>query len=352
MKRYKAVVLGGGWRGKAHIRAFLANADRFDLVAVCDANTELMKNSLKEIGATIPIYGDAEEMLKQEKPEVFCFATQPTARLNLVELGVKHGVRAIAYEKPMATSLAEAKAICDLCDRSGVKQIVCHQHRYGAHWRKAKQIIESGAIGAVREIHATSKGWYFYYITHLVDYSLWLAGNPDVKWITGHIHGRSKLSDSHPSPDYMLGNVACSNGVRLILECGPLAPSHGVENFWYDAGARVVGTEGFVEVIVGDGWRAVTRDSGGPIGDKTTKIDETQDTVPYIADLAKWLSDDTAVHPCNGAMAFRGFEVSMGILLSGLERRLVVPPIATDLKITERMVDELPESPTIQEAKQ
>lgn len=350
-KRYRAVVLGAGWRGRGHIKAFLANADRFELAAVCDMDTARMQKSLAEIGAELPVYGDAGEMLAKEKPDVFCFATQPNVRLGLVRLGIKHGVRAIAYEKPMAISLAEAKAICDECDRAGVKQIVCHQHKYGGHWQKVRQIVQSGAIGRVLEIHATSKGWFFYYITHLVDYSLWLAGYPKVEWVSGHIHGRAKLGDTHPSPDYMLGRVGCENGLRILLECGPLAPSYGVSNFWYDAGARVVGTEGFAEVIVGNGWRAMTRDSGGIIGDDTVKIDEIGDTVPYIADLAKWLDDDSQVHPCNGALAYRGFEVSMGILLSGLDRRLVIPPIDTGLKIAERMVAELPESPAMPEEK-
>ena len=63
MTRYKAVVLGAGWRGKGHIKAFLANADRFELTAVCDLNTDRMKKTLAEIGVTVPIYASAEEML-------------------------------------------------------------------------------------------------------------------------------------------------------------------------------------------------------------------------------------------------------------------------------------------------
>ena len=36
MKKHTAVVLGAGSRGRTHIHAFLANSDRFDLVAARD----------------------------------------------------------------------------------------------------------------------------------------------------------------------------------------------------------------------------------------------------------------------------------------------------------------------------
>ena len=345
MTRYKAVVLGAGWRGKAHIRAFLANADRFNLTAVCDRDTARMKATLAEIGVTLPIYASADDMLATEKPEVFCFATQPDVRLELVKLGVRHNVRAIAYEKPMATSLAEAHAICRLCDQAAVKHIVCHQHKYGAHWQKVRQLVQSGQIGQVRELHATSRGWFFYYITHLVDYALWLMDYPKAEWIVGHIHGREKMTDTHPSPSYLLGQVGFDNGARGLFECGPLAPTRGVDNFWYDAGLTVLGSEGFAEVIVGKGWRAMTRDSAGLIGDPTISLDETGDTGPYLADLARWLDDDSQVHSCNGALALRGFEISMAMLLSGLDRRTVTPPVDPAIPITERMKAELPADP-------
>ncbi len=217
-------------------------------------------------------------------------------RLKLVRLGIRHGVKAIAYEKPMATSLMEARTICNECDQAGVKQIVCHQHKYGAHWRKVKEIVESGQIGDIRMLHATSKGWFFYYITHIG--GLRSGGCKDTPRSNGSpdtCMGRGKLSDTHPSPDYMMGHVCFANDVRAMFECGPLSPTCGVDNFWYDGGVTVYGTEGFAEVIIGKGWRAITRDSGKIISDSSVSLNEIGDTIPYIADLARWLDDDSAI---------------------------------------------------------
>lgn len=344
MKKYKAVVLGAGARGRAHMRAFLANSDRFDLAAVCDQDTERMKGALADLQISRPVYASADEMLKKEKPDVFCFITQPAVRRELVEVGIRHGVKAIAYEKPMATSLAEAKAICDACDKAGVKQIVCHQHKYGGHWQAVRKIVQSGKIGNVRSVHATSKGWFFYYITHLADYAMWLMDYPQPKWVVGHISGRGKLGDSHPSPDYVLGQAGFAGDVRALFECGPLAPSRGVpEQFWYDAGATVLGDRGWAEVIVGKGWRAVTAD-GGYHEDNSVSFQECGDTDPYIRELATWLDDDAKPHSCRGEIAYRGFQLSMGILLSGLDKRMLTFPVDAHAPIVERMVAELPEN--------
>ncbi|MCE5325499.1 MAG: Gfo/Idh/MocA family oxidoreductase [Planctomycetaceae bacterium] len=343
MKRYKAVVLGAGARGRAHTLAFLKNADRFDLAAVCDLDTDRMKAMLAGINVSLPIYASADEMLAREKPDVFCFVTPPAIRLELVKLGVRHGVKVIAYEKPMATSLAEAKEICDACDAAGIKHIVCHQHKYGGHWQAVKKIVESGRIGKVRSVHATSKGWFFHYITHLVDYAMWLIDYPKPQWVVGHMHGRGKVADNHPSPDYIMAQVGFAGEIRGFFECGTLAPSRGIpEHFWLDAGATVLGTHGYAEVIVGKGWRAMTADKGY-VEDYSVSFDESGNTAPYITDLGKWLDDPSQPHPCRGELAYRGFEVSMAILASGLDPRTIVLPMDVSAPILERMVAELPE---------
>lgn len=345
MKKYSVALLGCGPRGRDHAEAFLKNSDRFNLLALCDKDRERLQSvsSILNISKT---YTDAEEMLSSEKPDVFCFATQPQVRFELVELGVKHGVKAIAYEKPMAASLAEAQRIHDLCKDVQVKTIVSHQHKYGSHWQKVKELIDSGEIGKVHTIHATSKGWFSHYATHLVDYMMWLNGGHRGLWVVGHVHGKGKLSDSHPSPDYIMGQIEFDNGVRGIIECGTLAPDQPGKNpFWLNAGATVYGSHGYAQVIVGSGWRAVTKSSSGLISGPGC-FDVPKDQPLYIRDLADWLDDPGKIHPCNGEITYHGFELAMGICLSSLERRKISLPLRTSEPIIERLRRELPDDAT------
>src|SRR5439155_6855774 len=50
---------------------------------------------------------DIRELAQSIRPEVFCFATPPQVRLELVRLGIECGAKLIAYEKPIALSMNE-----------------------------------------------------------------------------------------------------------------------------------------------------------------------------------------------------------------------------------------------------
>lgn len=342
MHKYSVALLGCGSRGRAHAEAFVNNSDRFNLVALCDKDSE----RLQSLSSTLNIpktYTNAEVMLSGEKPDVFCFATLPQVRFEMVELGVKYGVKAISYEKPMATSLAEAQRIRELCRKAGVKTIVSHQHKYGSHWQKVKELVDSGEIGKIHTIHATAKGWLLQYGTHLIDYMMFLNGGYRGLWVVGHVDGRGKLSDSHPSPDYAMGQIEFENGVRGIIECGTLAPDQpGKNEFWLNAGATVYGSHGYAQVIVGSGWQAVTRSSSGLISGPGG-FDVAKDQSPYIKDLADWLDNPNKIHPCNGEVTYHGFQILMGICLSSLEKRKINLPLKTSEPILERLRRELPE---------
>lgn len=322
-------MLGCGGRGRQHISGFMKTRDRVRLVALCDQDPERLRRCAEEFGIAAT-YTVGEEMLEREKPDVFCFSTPPGIRLPLIEMAVRHRVPMVIYEKPMALSLAEAARIDRLTREAGVRTVVSHQHKYGAHWRQVKALVDSGELGRVHTIHATAKGWHMQYATHLIDYILYLNG-PEHRgqWVIGQAHGTGRFDDSHPSPDYTFGQIHLANGVRAIVECGSLAPDQPHDqSFWFNAGATVYGSEGYARVVVGYGWEACTRSSGGRLISGQGGFNPDLDQPPFILDVAAWLDDPTRVHPCNGAISYHGFELTMGILLSSLERRQVTMPIA------------------------
>jgi len=129
VERYRVAQAGLGHRGRVHAQAFLSNSDRFDLVALCELDEPRLEEGLAEYDFAAG-YTDAERMLAETKPDVFCFVTQPHTRSALVELAAKYGVKGLAFEKPMATSLKQAWTIADLCRRHHIKAVVCHQQKY------------------------------------------------------------------------------------------------------------------------------------------------------------------------------------------------------------------------------
>jgi predicted dehydrogenase len=339
-KVYTVAIAGLGRRGIHHAQAFSGNP-RFEVVGLCDLDEERMQAAADQFG-TAYTNTDAAQMLADTQADIFTFCTLPSVRLPLIRVGVEAGVKLIAFEKPMAMSTNEALAIMELLRGAGVKAVVSHQHRYGEHYKKVKEIIESGAIGRVHTIYGHATAWMLHLITHLIDYIRWYNDNADAEWVVGQAAGKEKFEDVHPSPDYIAGLIQFENGVRGIVECGEGAPDvPEVDYWWRKCRVSAQGTEGFAEVLTGGGWRALTRDSGGMISGGGN-MDYDHDMPPYVQQIADWLDDDEQLHPCNGESAFKGLEIMMAICRSVVQRGKVTLPLEPGDPELESLEDALP----------
>jgi predicted dehydrogenase len=338
-KKYSVVVVGCGKRGMHHADAFFKNP-RFQLVGLCDIDQSRLDAAAKQYGNPETSL-NAGELLKKVKPDVFCFCTLPNLRLEMVRMGVEAGAKLIAFEKPTALSTNEGLEVMNLVRKAGVKTTISHQHRYGEHYKKVKEIIASGAIGRVHTVYGTATGWMMHMMTHLIEYTRWYNDYAEAEWVVGQAAGKEKFKDNHPSPDYVAGVIQYANGVRGIVEAGDGAPDvPEVDYWWRKCRMGAQGTEGFAEVLTGGGWRAITRDSKGVISG-TGCMDYAHDTPPYVQEIADWLDDPKKVHPCNGESAYKGFEIMMAICRSVVQRgkvKLPLGPGEPELEALERVL--------------
>lgn len=340
-KKYTVVVAGCGKRGMHHADAFLKNG-RFQLVGLCDINAERLQSAARQFGNPATSL-EAGPLLRDTRPDLFCFCTLPDLRLPMIRLGVEAGVRLIAFEKPIATSTNEALELMSLVRQAGVKTVVSHQHRYGEHYKKVKEIIASGAIGRVHTVYGTATGWMMHMLTHLIDYTRWFIDNVEAEWVVGQASGKGKFTDNHPSPDYIAGLIQYTNGVRGIVESGDGAPDiPEVEAWWRKCRIGAQGTEGFAEVLTGGGWRAVTRHSGGMISGPGN-MDYAHDMPPYVQEIVDWLDDPAKVHSCNGENAYKGFEIMMAMCRSVVARGKVKLPLGPGQPELEALARALPD---------
>jgi predicted dehydrogenase len=340
MNKYKVVVVGMGKRGMHHASAFQANP-RFEVAGICDKDESRLQAAAAKLGNAAK-GTDARELASAIHPDVFCFCTLPNLRLPMIHIGVECGAKLIAMEKPVALTSAEGMEVRKLLRASGVKAVVSHQHRYGVHYRKVKEIAASGALGRIHTVYGTATGWMMHMLSHLIDYTRWFNGEAGAEWVMAQAAGRGKLSDVHPSPDYIGGFVQYSNGVRGILECGAGAPDvPEVDYWWRKCRIGAQGPDGFAEVLTGGGWRAVTK-SGSWSGEGCMNYD--LDMPPYIQQIAEWLDDDTKLHECNFESAYQGFEIMMGFCRSVAERGQVALPLTAGADEIEMLRRSVPES--------
>ena len=343
-KIHSVVVVGMGKRGMHHAAFFKANP-RFELIGISSRDPTRLNGALGKLG-NVPSSSDARGLALSVKPDVFCFCTQPHVRLDMIKLGIECGAKLIAFEKPVALTSAELFVMRDLIRKAGVKAVVSHQHRYGVHYRKVKEIIDSGALGRVHTVYGTATGWMNQMMSHVIDYTCWFNSYAPATWVMAQAAGRAKFTASHPSPDYIGGFVQFANGVRGIYECGAGAPDQPeVAKWWGKNRMGAQGTEGFAEVLTNGGWRAATKSGGYQSGEGAMNYD--LDMPPYIQETADWLDDDKKVHPCNFEHAYQGAEIMLALQRSAAERGQVALPLADGADEQAMLKAKVPKRPVL-----
>ena len=344
MKQYTVMVVGMGKRGKHHATAFNANP-RFKVVGICDIAQAALDAAAPTLGNP-RTSTDAAALAKELKPDIFCFCTMPNLRTPLLKAAIEGGAKLVAFEKPVALTSAEAIVLRDMIKSSGIKAVVSHQHRYGPHYRKIKEIAASGALGRIQTVYGSATGWMTHMLSHLIDYTRWYNDNAPAEWVMAQAAGRAKLTDNHPSPDYIAGVVQFANGVRGIYECGAGAPDQPeVGKWWGKCRMSIQGTEGFAEVLTNGGWRAVTKSGGYQCGEGAMNYDA--DMPPYIQEMADWLDDDKKVHQNCFDNAYAGAEIMLAMQQSAMLGGQIALPLAAGLDEQKLMQEKLSAKPVI-----
>jgi predicted dehydrogenase len=348
VKKHTIILAGLGKRGKIHLKGILENPERFELLGVYDPAAEAVHTATERFKLDCPIFSSAEEMLSKTKPEIFAFATHPDIRLEYVRLGIKYGVRGLSFEKPMATSLSDAREMTRLCVDNGIQAIISHQQKYMTQMQRIYECVSSGIIGVPELIRIFMLPWASQLGTHFVDYALWVNGGVGAEWVVGHIHGRLKLTDNHPSPDYILGEARLKNGATLLIEGGYLAP-HTMpdEEFWCNNRITVYGDHGYAWAETNGRYGIFSPDTGGKveIGQYPKFVVQQEGTqTPYYADYADWLDDDSKKHSCNIEISLHGFEIIEALYKSALENiRVDIPIQGKEIDAITEMKKTLPE---------
>ena len=364
MDKYTIVQVGLGARGETALKSFQALSGRLEIVGICD----LMPERLRDVGDRLGIaaekrFAAVEDMLSVCRPDLFSFCTLPSTRLELIEQAARHGVQGILFEKPMATSLAEARRIVDVCRERGIKAAVCHQHKYFEGFQRLKAMVDRGELGAIQRITAECQPWFSQLGTHYIDYAIWANGGNLPVAAVGHVHGRDLLTDSHPSPDYMLGEIVFGNGVRATVQFGYLSRAHCVHDedyrqrrfpieFWEDDRLTVYGETGYAWAECNGRWGAFTKDTGGKIisgcGNAfREEMEHPKAQMAYTEEFLHWMDGVQQGHSCDVATAYAGFETGVALSLSALENRRVDLPLKTlpqgdEIEIMSRVLPECP----------
>ena len=144
-------LIGAGSIGRRHIEA-MSSVDEAVLVAIADPSS-----AASELGTThgIPIFADAEQMLSEADIDAVIIAT-PTERHHADVMTVLRHRKTVFVEKPITSTIDEAREVASFAVAQGCHVLVGHQRRYYPCAERARDILQSGRIG---KLIAVSGQW-------------------------------------------------------------------------------------------------------------------------------------------------------------------------------------------------
>jgi predicted dehydrogenase len=209
------------------------------IVALSDINLENAR-AFQSVHGGDQIYADYREMLARERLDIVSISTWPHLHAEMVVAAAEGGVKAIHCEKPMAPTYGESRRMVQVCQQHGVQLTFNHQRRFGAAFRKARDLLKTGAIGDLQRMEATCPNM-FDWGTHWFDMLFFYNDETPVEWLIGQVEPRGgQTIFGVPVEGQGISFFQYRNGVQGLLTTRSDAPWHAIN--------RLTGTDGTIEV--------------------------------------------------------------------------------------------------------
>lgn len=134
------------------------------IAACCDVSAERRAAFARRFNVPA-VYADYREMLAKERLDGVTNVT-PDAMHAEVSIAVLEKRIPILCEKPMATTLDDARRMLDAAEKAGVINMINFSYRNSSGLQAAAQAVRAGAIGELRHVESSylqswlvSKGW-------------------------------------------------------------------------------------------------------------------------------------------------------------------------------------------------
>jgi predicted dehydrogenase len=150
MQNYRAVVVGAGGISKAWFPPL--KAEQVDVAGVVDIKQENAEARIKEFGLTAEASTDLKKTLRRCKPDFVVDLTIPESHCQVTLTALKAGYPVVG-EKPMASSMAEAKKMVKASLATGKMYMVSQSRRWDPNTSTFHRAISSGQIGAVTSVN-------------------------------------------------------------------------------------------------------------------------------------------------------------------------------------------------------
>lgn len=339
-KPVNVAVVGLGFMGVTHLRAYLANP-MARVVAVCDAarvpvngvltgiSGNITKSDDIHLGPHVKVYRTTDELLADADVELVDFCTPTPLHAAQVIAGLNAGKHVIC-EKPLARTSAEARGILEVASNSPGILMPAMCMRFWPGWSWLKQAVEVQTYGKVLAARfrrdSAMPGWsqqgtysggqdlggaLFDLHIHDTDFVNYLFGIPAGVFSTGVLGTSGSINHVVTQYDYPGGPAVYAEGSWLLNQgfnmSYTLLCEHATIDFDLARGAGAL-------TITETGKEPRVVDSGA--GDGYSK------EIDYILECVAKRQPPTVVSALDGVMALEICEAEERSIRSGASVKL------------------------------
>lgn len=323
--KVKMGIIGMGGISAAHI-PFLTDNSRAAITAICDIDEPWLQHEKERLGIE-HAYTDYRELLANADVDavVICLPTYLHAQASIDALNAgKH----VLCQKPMACSVAEAKAMCEASERNGKKLMISHNQRFGSDIQLIKKLNDEGRFGDIYFMRIAwrrpmgimptpystrpdgtmyNRNWFNEKDkgggvlrdlgTHLLDLALYIAGFPELDSVSCSTY-RKFLPDipssdlnkfTFDSEDLAAGHIKFKSGLSMELEVsfGSMVEDNKLVTDVYGTKGGASRRDGGV-VLINQTDRFISSETVKQFSFKTTEPNEAfldcviNDTEPFV----------------------------------------------------------------------
>lgn len=201
------------------------------ILAVCDADGDRARKIAQEFGIDA-YYDNVEELLRHPGIDAVGVATPDYAHREGVVRALEAG-KHVLVQKPMATTVDDAKAMVEAEQASGRYLMVDFQHRWGIGFAEARKAVESDSFGQVVHGHirmsnsqrvplqmlswASQSSVLWFLGTHTLDLLRFVLGS-EVKRVFGVSRRGVLASRGVDTPDFFQVTLEFENGACIQME--------------------------------------------------------------------------------------------------------------------------------------
>ncbi|MCH2131086.1 MAG: Gfo/Idh/MocA family oxidoreductase [Pirellulaceae bacterium] len=192
-QKLNIAVIGTANRASANIHG----VEGENIVALCDIDQNYLDNAKQRFTAATT-YSDYRELLDAESKnlDAVVVSTADHHHAPATIRAIRAGLH-VYCEKPLTHTVEEARLVTSAAKKHGVATQMGTQIHAGENYRRVVEIIQSGAIGDIQEVHVwVGKGWSGSADPTLVgqtppenmSWDLWLGPAPERPYVSGRYH--------------------------------------------------------------------------------------------------------------------------------------------------------------------